>query len=167
MHAIATAFKYRKIYEQTGSITQIMKHESKCIERDYGWQTGVQYWWTVCAGGKESIIIRHELAVRKSPLDVNGAFLCIFASAKTHPFAHIKKHRPQPRRTLGYKKIDVCRTHVYYYLWSGRQWVNLPSANTGKLSRMPRRFGAFRTKPRVRFEPDKKFLSFESTVPPK
>ena len=43
MHAIATAFKYRKIYEQTGSITQIMKHESKCIERDYGWQTGVQY----------------------------------------------------------------------------------------------------------------------------
>ena len=27
MHAIATAFKYRKIYEQTGSITQIMKSD--------------------------------------------------------------------------------------------------------------------------------------------
>ena len=46
----------------------------------------------------------NKVAVRKSPLDVNGAFLCIFASTKTHPFAHIKKHRPQPRRTLGYKK---------------------------------------------------------------
>ena len=58
----------------------------------------------------------NKVAVRKSLLDVNGAFLCIFASTKTHPFAHIKKHHPQPRRTLGYKNRRVPNTRLFLSL---------------------------------------------------
>ena len=47
--------------------------------------------------------MKKVLAVVLSVALLAGMFTC-FASAKTHPFAHIKKHRPQPRRTLGYKK---------------------------------------------------------------
>ena len=88
-----------------------------------------------------------------------------FLHPQKHIHLHISKNIARnPAELWDIKNRRVPNTRLLLSL-VGATISRFCKQSTAKSSRMPRRVGAFRTKPRERFEPDKRILSFESARP--